>query len=122
MKKQLVIIGIVAILVSVVLSGCNGFGTTSIKEILEHPNRYINQTVVIMGKYLDYGTEDGIREGNVTDEQNAFIFIKIPSSVGRPDPFVTTAKYKFTGIVRYGELYKYAREGPYLEVTKIETT
>lgn len=118
-----VIIAISAILVYVELSGYNGIGVTSIKDIQEHPNRYINQTIIITGtfnRYSDIVIVTIFDTGMVTDESGK-INIMIPNNVKQPTPFDQFAKYRFTGIVQYGEVY-YTGSGIYLEVTKIETT
>jgi len=113
MKKQLVIIGILALLVSVGLSGCNNIATTSINDIREHPNRFINQTVTIIANYLGGGI---FQDGDV-------LYVDISDSVKLPVPFVEQAQYRFTGIVRHSDDTKYKFTGGlYLEVTKIETT
>jgi len=114
MKKQLVIFGIVALLICVGLSGCSGIGTTSIKDINEHPNRYINQTVTLQGSYI--GTI-------ISDNSGGSLILVIPNHVAQPNPFVFYSEYKFTGILRYSKDMIYiATKGLYLEVTKIETT
>jgi hypothetical protein len=136
MKKQLVIkaiiiilvviIAISSILVYVVLNG----EVTSIKDIQEYPNRYINQTVTVTGTFNNYSDIVAAfvdaSTGTVTDESGR-INIIIPMNVKQPAPFDYFAKYRFIGIVRYGEVFY---EGPgvfpgpgiYLEITKIETT
>jgi hypothetical protein len=126
-----VIIAISAILVYVVLSGGNGTGVTSIKDIQEHPNRYINQTVIITGTLSNHSdivvAFVDTTTGMVTDESGK-INIIIPMNVKQPAPYVQFgAKYRFTGIVRYGEVYyagpgKFPGPGIYLEITKIEAT
>lgn len=119
MKKQLVIIGIVAILVCVGLSGCNGNSNgniyTSTGNIRNHPNSYINQTVVLKGQYF------GEKALYFIDSGGSFP-ITIPSNVQKPTPFVNNGIYVFTGIVRYGTIPNSSTSGLYLEVTKIETT
>jgi hypothetical protein len=114
MKNQLVILGIVALFVCVGLSGCSGLGTTSIKDIRDHPNRYINQTVTLQGTY---------QYMSVYDNSGGILCLVIPSDVKQPTPFVFYSEYKFTGIVRYSNNMIYsATGGLYLEVTRIETT
>ncbi len=50
MKKQLVIIGTVAILVSVGLSGCDGgIGVTNIGDISANPQNYLGEKVTVQG-------------------------------------------------------------------------
>jgi hypothetical protein len=117
MKKQLILIGILALLVSIELSGCSGVRLTSIKDIKEHPNRYINQTVVVKGKYISLNVTDAVIDGNWN------INLLFPTNITKPVPY---AKYKgdyiFTGIVRYGEYWQDKEEVLFLDVTKIETT
>ena len=118
MKKQLVIIGIVTLLVCVGLSGCNGNNNgniyTSTGDISNHPNSYINQTVMLKGQYF------GEKALYFIDIGGPFP-ITIPSNVQKPIPFVNNGTYVFTGIVRYGTIPNSSTSGLYLEVTKIET-
>ena len=120
MKKQLVIIGIIILLVSVGLSGCQQLsGETLISDIKAHPNSYINKTVTIRG--LNYMVEAVTGLVIVVDKSTDSLPLKISDNVQKPTPFLPTAEYKYTGIVRYGEVVKDAVM-LYLEVTKIETT
>jgi hypothetical protein len=120
MKKQLVIIGIVALLVCIGLSGCQQLsGETSIADILTHSNNYINKTVTIRGQYMPAGSIYSIM--NVKDGQGYITAID-SNSVIKPTPLVPGSEYKFTGIVRYGIMPNTGMLGLYFEVTKIETT
>lgn len=114
MKNQLVIIGIVVILGSIVFSGCSGNTYTSSADIQRNPNGYINQTVVLKGQYFGEG------QLGVKDSTGSFPLV-IPITVKTPTPFVIGGVYVFTGIVRYGYTTKTMETGLYLEVTKIET-
>ena len=57
MKKQLLIIGILALLVTIGLSGCNEQTSqvTSIGTINAHANNYINKTVTVKATYYGGG-------------------------------------------------------------------
>jgi hypothetical protein len=56
MRKQLVIIGIISLLMSIGLGGCQQLsGETLISDIKSHSNNYINKTVTIRG--LNYMVE-----------------------------------------------------------------
>lgn len=115
MKKQLAIIGIFALLVCVGFSGCIVFGTTSIKDIVEHPNRFINQTVVVKGKYISLSLADAVMDNKWN------LYLLIPSNISKPIPFSQLSEYTFAGIVHYGKYWEDKEEVLYLEVTKIET-
>jgi len=113
-KKLIILIGIIVLLVCVGLSGCDQFSNAiSSTDIRNHPNNYIGKTVVLIGKY--YG-------GLIFDSGGTFDIV-IPDIVQKPTPLVTGGTYKFTGIVRYGQVPgSYYAPTTYLEVTKIETT
>lgn len=122
MKKQLTIIGIIALFVCIGLSGCQqsqqSSGETKITDIREHSNNYINQTVTLIAIYgsdidtLCYVIEDSTGYIDALDSNN----------VVKPTPTISGSQYKFTGIVRYGRLPTFYSDTIYLEVTKIETT
>jgi hypothetical protein len=93
----------------------------STNDIINSPDRYINQTVKINGTVDDYSS-------------NLPYSIMGPSSliainsnnVDQPTPVVNGTTYRFTGIVRYGKSLgngmTWSSDTLYLEVTKIETT
>jgi hypothetical protein len=112
MKKQLVILGILALLGTIGLSGCQQPSQeTSISDILTHPNRYLNQTVTISGATYDTW---------IWAEDGSTMRIQILSDATKPTPFIQGADYKVTGIIRYGSITGSLMT--YMEVTKIETT
>jgi len=136
MKKQLVIKAIIAILVVIIaISSILVYvvlkrGVTSIKDIQVYSNRYINQTVTITGTFNNYSdivvAFFDAETGMVTDESGK-INIIIPMNAKQPTPFDYLSKYRFTGIVRYGDVFyagpsTFPGPGIYLEITKIETT
>ena len=49
MNRHLIVIGVVIILLAIGLSGC--IGGTSIKDINEHPNNYLNKELTIQAFY-----------------------------------------------------------------------
>jgi hypothetical protein len=84
--------------------------------IRNSPNRYINQTVVLLGQYFGEGAL------GFMGSSGSFPII-IPNNAQKPTPLVSGGTYKFTGIVRYGYVANpLFTTGLYLEVTKIETT
>lgn len=125
MKKQVVIIGIVALLISIGLSGCteqtsNGQSSqiTSIGTINAHANNYINNTVKVKATYIGGG---GAAYYMIIDSSSMYVIES--TNVVKPTPVVSGSIYKFTGIVRYGRLPgSFFSDIVYLEVTKIETT
>jgi hypothetical protein len=118
MKKQLVIIGIVTLFVGVGLSGCNEVGITTIRDIKEHSDNYINKTATVVGKYRGFtGSYYSIH-----DENFSVLNAVDSKNVIKPTPIDSDSEYKFTGIVRHGEIPNTDIHGIYLEVTKIEIT
>jgi len=124
MRKQLVIIGVIALLVCVGLSGCSSIGTTSMKDIMEHPNNYINKTVTLIAK--EKGWVPDIKVGLLWDGDKETIYFIVQDNAKKPSPYIQGSEYKYTGIVRLGKPSQYPSDIEYipvhLEVTKIETT
>ena len=118
MNIKLISIGFVLLLFVIIFCGCNSQTpsvNTSISDIQNHSNRYINNTVTIMGKYFSGSNPYTISEGN------EYIFAMDNESVKKPSAMVDLTEYKFTGIVRYGEVIPLLTT-LYLEVFLIEKT
>ncbi len=121
MKKQFVIIGILALLVGVGLSGCNSKSDlTSIPTIRSHVDTYIGKTVTIKGTC---NGGDNNAPYMIFDSNYNNMYAMNSDNVVKPSKLYSTVTYTFTGMVRDREdtnqmiLAEY-----YLEVTKIETT
>ena len=121
MKKQLLIIGIIVLLITVGLSGCQQSSQssviTSIGDIHANANKYINQTVTVQATYYGVG-------GNsyyMIMDSTMSIYATETNNVVKPTPLVSASQYKFTGIVRYGQPPgSFFSPDVYLEVSKIE--
>jgi hypothetical protein len=124
MKTQLIIIGIIVIFLTVGLSGCNKTSEpttlTSIPEINQHWNAYINQTVTIEGTCI--GGDDN-NTYSIFDTSYNNVYAINSNDVIKPSKLYSGTTYKFTGIIRDNENINELILGKYyLEVTKIETT
>jgi uncharacterized protein YceK len=102
MKKQFVIIGIVAILITVGLCGCTNIGTTNIGDITANPQNYVNKTVTVEGTCNWMVTYEMI-----IDSAGHYFTFKYQT--------VLTGNYRLTGIIRNGQ-YAYGISGYYLDV------
>jgi hypothetical protein len=113
MKKQTIVVGIIILLIIVGLSGCNEqTDEVSIIEIKQHVNKYLNQTVTVIGEYW---------KTIIKDEDSNTLYIYISDTVVKPT-FIDGLEYRFTGIVRYAlfpGIPYYTEPSIYLEVTKI---
>lgn len=118
MNKKILYIGILVILIFIGLSGC--ISETSIKDINEHPNDYIDKEVTIQGFYggnfpAAYSAKSIYQknEGN-----NDVIAAKFNGEQVDVNGLILNAEYKFTGIVKSGEYtgVNYV----YIEVIKFE--
>lgn len=132
-KKEL-ILGITLMLLVVGLSGCNDevseqlSGETSIKDITEHPDNYINQTVTVRAyisiiKDLEHPIYTLFYSPgyvNVRTSETSYIRAIETDDTVKPTPFDNTAEYKWTGIVRYGVLPLDYLNETYIELIKIE--
>ena len=124
MKKQIIIVGIIIVIVLLII----GFiylitpnvlpGETSIKDINEHSNKYMNQTVTIRGSCITFRS---IGLWIVDSAGNSIVAVQ-SNNIVKPTQLIADTQYKFTGIVRYGTLPMPYSVGEqlYLEVTKIE--
>jgi hypothetical protein len=124
MKTQLIIIGIIVIFLTVGLSGCNKTSEpttlTSIPEINQHWNAYINQTVTIEGTCI--GGDDN-NTYSIFDASYNNVYAINSNNVIKPSKLYSGTTYKFTGIIRDNENINELILGEYyFEVTKIETT
>lgn len=111
-KHLFEIFGILIILFGVGFSGCTNSELTPIKNIRDHPEYYINRTVLVKGRYA---------VNSIMDESGYMIEIQIPDGVITPTPFRPGLNYTFTGIVSFG---KVSADGPdvlFLAVKQIET-
>ena len=104
MKKQLIIIAIIILLISVGLSGCNEIGLTNIGDLSANPQNYLGKEVKIKG---NVGLGLGI--GAVTDEEGHSFPIKYGTMT------TLTGKYYLTGIIKQTSLIGY-----YLDVSKAD--
>lgn len=113
MKKQLVVIGIVAMLVCVGLSGCQNTGKNivSIGELNANPEKYINKTVTVRGFIVVNIIED-------TSNLNSIIF-KYSDNFSEMNK-VNSGEFYFTGIFKYGDFQFYGKVC-YLVVTDIDS-
>lgn len=93
------------------LSGCTSVDNITIQDIREHPEYYLNQTVMVRAMYS---------VASIRDDTGSMIEIVIPTMVIKPVPFRPGSYYTFTGIVMYGDISDYANETLYLEIKKIE--
>lgn len=130
MRKQLIIIGIIVLLVSVGLSGCNkqtnnnsggDVEETTVDNIKNHVNNYIGKTVAIRGccygynvsmPYAIHDTDQGIMYAINTDDFK-------DSTIHDGHEY----EYKFIGIIREGDVpdSDYISCEYYIEVIKIES-
>jgi len=104
MKKQQMIIGMIFILLTVVLSGCNEIGLTNIGDLSANPQNYLEKEVRVKGSAVLIA---GI--GSITDEQGHSFLIRYTTMT------TLTGNYYLTGIVEHNSLTGY-----YLDVTKAE--
>ncbi|MCJ7572075.1 MAG: hypothetical protein MUO82_09405 [Candidatus Thermoplasmatota archaeon] len=124
MKKQLMIVVIIVILLTVGLSGCNQQQQSStiatIGDIQGDVNKYLNQTVTVTASI--YGSEI-TSTYMIMDSSYNSMYIAESNNTVKPTPVIAGLQYKFTGIVRYGQLPdSFFSDVVYLELTKIETT
>lgn len=129
MKKQNIIVGVIILLVVVIIAlvliGTNWLsGETSIKDIVEHGNKYANQTVTVRGiynpTYIPGLFGDHIELSvvfTITDSSGNTIMARESNDIVKPTPLVSGSQYKFTGIVSYD---KATNEAALDQVTKIE--
>ena len=129
MKKQIFIVGIIVLLVTVGLSGCeqksntensNGENSnlkvTTISDLRKSPNEYINQTVTIQGNC----DVDSTSCYFISDDGGFLIAIN-SDNVDKPTSLINHREYNFTGIVISGQPPKCSTsEMIYILVTKIE--
>lgn len=104
LNKQLLIIGIILLLLTVGLSGCNEIGLTNIGDLSANPQNYLGKEVKVKG---NVGLGLGI--GTVTDEEGHSFPIKYVTMT------TLTGKYYLTGIIKQTSLIGY-----YLDVTKVD--
>ena len=124
MNKQLVIIGIVAILVTVGLSGCTGNPTNqiSISELKLFPELYVNKTYTFYGEYIH---SRGIGENgtsyytDLVTYQGEFLYLNF-SKITKPE-VQNGNVYYFTGKLVKHETVAYDPFDYWLEVTKVES-
>ena len=124
MNKQLIILGIIILILTVGLSGCNqqqsqSSKITSSNEILSNPNNYIDHSITVQGHY--YGNKSSFFTSNYMIMCPSSLYAINSDNVDTPTPLVYGATYKFTGIVRFGHLPdSFLTDIVFLEVTKIE--
>jgi len=119
-KKQLIIIGIIALLVGVWLSGCQETShLTSISSIRSHTNSYINKTITIQG------TCSGGNDNSpymIFDTSYSSIYAINLDNVIKPSKLYSGTTYEFIGVIRDKGNQIMILDEFYLEMTKIETT
>ena len=107
MKKQLIVVGIIILLFTVGLCGCNEIGLTNIGDITANPNKFINKEVKVEGTCIDVG-----EYGYITDDNGHTIpFISQGDLIGR---------YRLIGIIMIDATYLSSNTNPYINVTKAE--
>jgi len=84
MKKQFVIIGIIALLLCVGLSGCSNIGVTNIGEIQANPEKYLNKEVTVEGGCSGY---------LIVDNNGHILWFQYSTLI--------SGKYRLTGIYRH---------------------
>lgn len=101
MKNQLIIIGVIAILITVGLSGCNNndAGITSFKELMDNPPQYYNKNITMKG-YIENtvpnasgGPYNAFFYDSATNTQYVLVLI-VPSNID-----IHIGNYKITGTV-----------------------
>lgn len=92
MKKPFVIIGIIVLLVTVGLSGCNNIGTTNIGDITANPQNYLNKTVTIEGTCVSIYTNRMI-----ADDSGHQLPFKFQNSLN--------GRYRLTGVIKFETMY-----------------
>ncbi len=115
MKKQLVILGIIALFVSIGLSGCtnnkDNKDIVTITELKLHPDSYVNKTITTIGKWSNKTAYPLVQ---IFNESGAFILAHLPDS----DTFILTDKTEYYWT---GNILKMAGTGKiYIDVIKIE--
>ena len=119
MKKQLIILIVAVLLLVVGLCGCNNLsGTVSLKEIKEHPNKYLNQTISVEGYY-----SGGLIMSTTSpqSESEAMEAVTTALAIENNQNSITLyegGKYRFTGILSEKTLFW--NPYIYLNVTKVE--
>jgi hypothetical protein len=119
MKKQLVIYFITILLIVIGLCGCNEqnniiTGDTSIKDINENSEKYLNKTLTVKGEY------NSIPEC-VIDNNGKYLLLNF-SNVINKSLLRQQSEYRFTGILSYGNPINQSSTFYYiyLEVIKFE--
>jgi starvation-inducible outer membrane lipoprotein len=92
MEKQILLIGL--ILLVILISGCTGLGSTSLKELSTEPEKYLDKEVTITGKIELYVSDTGYA---IQDDEGYFMVVEIPKN----RLFERGKTYTVDGIVRY---------------------
>jgi len=108
MKKHLIVIGIVALLLVVGLSGCTdvGIGLTNIGDITANPDNYYGKEVTVEGTcsfIMNYGL--------IIDDAGHRIYFTYHNSIN--------GNYQLTGIIRNDDI-GLGGEILYLDVTQVK--
>ena len=121
MKKQIVIFCIVTLLIAIGICGCNEqnnfiAGDTSIKDINENSDKYLNKTLTVKGEY------NFIPEC-VIDNDGKYLLLNFSNTINKSQ-LKQQSEYRFTGILSYGNPINQSSTFSYiyLEVTKFEPT
>jgi hypothetical protein len=111
MNKNIIIIGIIILFLSVALSGCNESEGKVIQpgEIRENPEKYLNKTVTVKGIYSGKKIVSLTGDYLLND-----IDIELPEGV----TCTLDVEYEFTGIVK--EKMEIGRPTLYLDVTSVK--
>lgn len=120
MKNKLIILGIAVLFICVGLSGCNELsGTVSLRDIKDHPNKYLEQAITVDGYY----SAGFIASSNSPkSESEAMEVVTTMLMIENNQDSVTLyegGKYRFTGVLK--EKTVLFQTTIYLEVSKVES-
>jgi heat shock protein HslJ len=118
MNNKTLGIGLIIILIFVGFSGCNELtGTITLKDIKQHPNRYLNTEITVEGFY---STGMIVSKTTPNTEAEAMEILTTALTIENKDNTTTLfegGKYRFTGILK--EKTVFSQNTVYLEVAKI---
>ncbi|MCJ7571302.1 MAG: hypothetical protein MUO82_05450 [Candidatus Thermoplasmatota archaeon] len=100
MKKQLMLVGIIVILLTVGFSGCNEIGLTHIGDLQANPGKYLGKEVKVKGE---------VNFTHISDDKGHSFLLR--TEIG------LSGQYYLTGIVKYASS---ADNYYYLDVTKTD--
>jgi len=91
---------------------------TPIGDIKQHANSYIGKTVTVKAYYSSSGFS--VSPYYVISDSTGYIYVTETTNIVKPT-LISGSYYKFTGIVKYGQVTMLGNEA-YIEVSKIEAT